>query len=69
MSNTEYALEIEGLSKQFTTADNRCVKALEDVSLKVPRGAICGLLGPNGAGKTTMQIGRASCRERVCLYV
>ena len=54
MSNTEYALEIEGLSKQFTTADNRCVKALDDVSLKVPRGAICGLLGPNGAGKTTM---------------
>jgi ABC-2 type transport system ATP-binding protein len=29
------------------------VRAVDDISLKVARGAIFGLLGPNGAGKTT----------------
>jgi len=29
------------------------VRALDGLSLIVPRGSICGLVGPNGAGKTT----------------
>ncbi len=29
------------------------VRAVDDVSLDIPRGAIYGFLGPNGAGKTT----------------
>jgi ABC-2 type transport system ATP-binding protein len=29
------------------------VRAVQDVSLQIPRGSIYGFLGPNGAGKTT----------------
>lgn len=42
-------LKIEGVSKSYTGH-----KALDNVSLEVPRGSIYGLLGPNGAGKTTL---------------
>jgi ABC-2 type transport system ATP-binding protein len=42
-------LIINNVSKQFTGH-----RALNNVSLSVPRGSIFGLLGPNGAGKTTL---------------
>ena len=41
-------LEIRSLHKRYGR-----VVAVEDVSLRVERGAIFGLLGPNGSGKTT----------------
>lgn len=44
------AIEITGLSKIYAGGK----RALDDVSLMVPRGQIFGLLGPNGAGKSTM---------------
>ena len=42
-------LSIRGVSKSF--GDH---KALDSVSLEIPKNAIFGLLGPNGAGKTTL---------------
>ena len=45
----ELALEVDNARKSFGG-----VVAVEDVSIRVPSGAIYGLLGPNGAGKTTM---------------
>lgn len=42
-------LQVRNVSKQYAAH-----KALDDVSLDVPKGSIFGLLGPNGAGKTSL---------------
>ena len=42
-------LEVNGATKSFGN-----FTALNNVSIKVPKGSIYGLLGPNGAGKTTL---------------
>ncbi len=41
-------LEIRNLTKTFGS-----FKALDDLSMTVPKGAVYGLVGPNGAGKST----------------
>jgi len=45
---THWAIETHGLTRTFGS-----LRAVDDVSLQVERGAIFGFLGPNGAGKTT----------------
>lgn len=49
MSPVDNCVRINGLSKTFGS-----IKALEDVTLDVPRGKVFGLVGPNGSGKTTL---------------
>ncbi|MEJ7754015.1 MAG: hypothetical protein WKF38_02425, partial [Candidatus Limnocylindrales bacterium] len=41
----EYALRLEGISKSFGE-----IRANDDVTLRVRRGAIHGVVGENGAG-------------------
>lgn len=42
-------LSISNLSKSFKN-----IKALDSVSIDIPKGAVFGILGPNGSGKTTL---------------
>jgi ABC-2 type transport system ATP-binding protein len=47
---TQAAIEIRGLGKTYKDGK----RALDGITLDVPRGTIFGLLGPNGAGKSTL---------------
>ena len=46
----EPAIEVDHLVKRFS----REVRALDELTLQVPKGIVYALLGPNGAGKTTL---------------
>jgi ABC-2 type transport system ATP-binding protein len=49
MSESAFAVEVDGVVKQFAGQ-----RALDGAALRVRRGEVYGLLGPNGAGKTTL---------------
>ncbi|MCC7271615.1 MAG: ABC transporter ATP-binding protein [Alphaproteobacteria bacterium] len=46
--STALAIDVTGLSKSFGGPP-----VVQDLSIQVPVGQICGFLGPNGSGKTT----------------
>lgn len=43
-------ITVDEVAKQFPGG----ARALDGLTLQIPRGSVCGLLGPNGAGKTTL---------------
>lgn len=46
---SEIAIRTENLTRDFDT-----VRAVDGLSMEVPKGAVFGFLGPNGSGKTTV---------------
>jgi ABC-2 type transport system ATP-binding protein len=48
VSSNDFAIRSEGLTREFGA-----VRALDSLTLDVPKGIVFGFLGPNGAGKTT----------------
>src|SRR5216683_2327042 len=51
---TDCAIETFGLEKIYRSRfRGRAIRAVSNLSLRVPAGVKYGLLGPNGAGKTT----------------
>lgn len=47
-------IEVADLSKKFIDSSGRETRAIDHVSLSVPRGEFLVLLGPSGCGKTTL---------------
>jgi ABC-2 type transport system ATP-binding protein len=47
-NQSEWAIEISGLVKEYGS-----IRAVDNISFKIPFGVIFPFLGPNGAGKTT----------------
>jgi len=51
----EFSVEVEDLCKTYkATKGTTEIRALKDVTLRIPQGSFFGLLGPNGAGKSTL---------------
>jgi NitT/TauT family transport system ATP-binding protein len=50
----EYAVDLEGCTKEFTTPGGLTYTAVRDIDLKVRPGRFVSVVGPTGSGKSTI---------------
>lgn len=50
----QYAVELEGCTKQFATPNGGTYFAVRDINLKVEPGRFVSIVGPTGSGKSTI---------------
>ncbi len=50
---SEYVIELDDVRRFYLVGDY-IVKALDGVTLKIPRGSFTAIMGPSGSGKSTM---------------
>jgi len=53
MADTAYAIELDHVSRIYTR-DEFEVRALDDITIKLPDGRFVAIMGPSGSGKTTL---------------
>ncbi|GCD77739.1 hypothetical protein JCM31826_12210 [Thermaurantimonas aggregans] len=75
VSESDWAIRVEGVGKSFEFDDHSRVSALSDISLTLQKGSSTALIGSNGSGKSTLlkliagilrpSVGKVSTRGRV----
>src|SRR5712691_5410865 len=48
------ALELDRVSREFTSPGGAVYRAIDEISLTVPAGAFVAIVGPSGCGKSTL---------------
>src|SRR3546814_8635248 len=66
---TAYEMRISDWSSDVCSSDLHCRYALYVMARRLGKGLARVLVLPGCCSATVIQIGRASCRERVCQYV
>lgn len=54
MTATAPAIQLEHVGRDFGNSGSGIVRAVDDVTLDIPRGSLTLLMGPSGSGKTTL---------------
>lgn len=54
MNATAPAIQLEHAYRDFGDSGSGIVRAVDDVTLDIPRGSLTVLMGPSGSGKTTL---------------